>query len=166
MSVLFKAVKDNNLNLLKQALAENPDADDLAGALRNAAETGRNELVECLLDAGARNDWAIVAAASFAQVETVRLLYGRGGGQLNAALIGAAAHGRTETVRFLLTTPADSLDEALADAALRGYLEIAALLLEKGADPRAAVYGDQTARDLALKNDRSEIIDLFRRHAV
>jgi len=161
MSLLFEAVKNNDLKTLKQALKESWPAEDLAGALRNASEKGRIKQVKCLLSAGAYDEWAIVAAASFASVETVKLLYKRIGGDLNAALIGAAAHGRLETIRFLLTTPADSLDEALADAVLRKYPEIVKLLLNKGANPFAKVYGGQTATELALRNGDREMIRLF-----
>lgn len=163
MSVLFEAVKNNDLSGLKEILKESWTSDDLAGALRNAAEKGQNGQVKCLLSAGARDDWAIAAAASFAPVKTVRLLYKRCGGDLNAALIGAAAHGRTETIRFLLTTPADTLNEALADAAMRGHKDIVVLLLEKGADPFVEVYGGQTAADLAAKRGHTDIVALFER---
>lgn len=162
MSLLFEAVKNNDLKALKQALKVPCSAEDLAGALRNASEKGQVKQVKCLLSAGACDEWAIAAAASFGSVETVKLLYKRIGGNLNAALIGAAAHGRLETTRFLLTTPADALDEALADATLRQYPEIVRLLLEKGADPFAKVYGGLTAAELALKTGNREIARLFR----
>ena len=162
MSLLFEAVKNNDLKALKQALKEPCSADDLAGALRNASERGQAKQVKCLLSAGARDDWAIAAAASFASVETVKLLYKQVGGNLNAALIGAAAHGRLETTRFLLTTPANSLNEALADAVLRNYYAIAELLLEKGADPFAPVYGGQTAAGIAEKKRDENLTALFR----
>jgi len=161
MPFLYEAVKNNDLKALKNVLKEPCSADELAGALRNASEKGQVKQVKCLLSAGARDDWAIVAAASFASIETVRLLYKRIGGNLNAALIGAAAHGRLETTRFLLTTPADSLNEALADAALRGYTEIVRLLLKKGANPFASVYDGQTAAEIALKRNDKELTDLF-----
>lgn len=161
MSLLFEAVKNNDLKALKRALKESCSPDDLAGALRNASELGRIKLVRYLLKAGAHDDWAIVAAASFASDVVVRLLYQNGGGNLNAALIGAAAHGQVKNVLFLLETPADSLNEALADAALRGYLETVRVLLNKGADPFAPVYGGQTAVDLALKRGHRKIADLI-----
>ena len=161
MSLLFEAVKNNDLKALKQALKEPCSADDLAGALRNASEKGQLKQVKCLLSAGARDEWAIAAAASFASPETVKLLYKRIGGDLNAALIGAAAHGQLETTRFLLTTSANSLNEALADAVLRKYHAIAKLLLEKGANPFAPVYGGQTAVSIAAKKEDKELIDLF-----
>lgn len=163
VSELYKAVRDNDLPALKLALTGKWPADELAGALRNAAEKGQVKQIEALLNAGARDDWAIAAAASFAPVETVRFLYEKAGGNLNAALIGAAAHGRTETTRFLLTLPVASLNEALADAALRGYRDIVLMLLEKGADPLAEVYGGQTAVELAAKRGYPEITALLER---
>lgn len=164
MSLIFEAIKNNDLKALKKALKENPSADDLAGALRNASEKDYIKQVKCLLNAGARDDWAIVAASSFASIKTVRLLYDRIGGDLNAALIGAAAHGRLEATRFLLTMPVDVVDEALADAALRGYRDIVELLLEKGANPWAEVYGGHTAAELALSRGHDDISALFEKN--
>ncbi|MBR1777564.1 MAG: ankyrin repeat domain-containing protein [Alphaproteobacteria bacterium] len=163
MSLLFEAIKNNDLRSLEKALKGACSSDDLAVALRNTSEQGQIKLVRRLLKAGARDEWAIVAAASFAPLGTVRLLYRRIGGNLNAALIGAAAHGRLETVRFLLTLPTETLNEALADAVLRGYSETAALLLKKGADPLAPVYNYQTAMEIAVKKERREIIDLMKK---
>ncbi|MBO4519674.1 MAG: hypothetical protein J5787_00540 [Alphaproteobacteria bacterium] len=161
MSLLYEAVKNDDLRALKKALKEPCPADELAGALRNASEKGQIRQIKCLLSAGAHDDWAIAAAASFASVETVKLLYKRIGGDLNAALIGAAAHGRLETTRFLLTTPASTLNEALADAVLRKYHAIVGLLLEKGADPFAPVYGGQTAAGIAERKGDRELEALF-----
>lgn len=163
MSLLYEAVKNNDLKALKEALKSNPSADELAGALKNAAEKGQDKQVGCLLDAGVNDRWAIAAAASFAPVKTVRLIYKRIGGDLNAALIGASAHGRVETVRFLLTTSADSLNEALADAALRGFSEIVRMLLKKGANPCAPVYGNQTALELAVKYGHKDIVRMLKK---
>lgn len=160
MSGVFEAVKNNDLDALRSAV---PDANpaDLAGALRNAAELGRLPLVDCLVQSGARDDWAIVAAASFGTVTTVRYLYEHVGGDVDAALIGAAAHGKEENTRFLLTTPARTRNEALADAVLRGYEKIAVLLLDAGADPFATVYGGRTAASIAREKGRDVVAALF-----
>ncbi len=157
---VFEAVKNNDLDALRRAI---PDANpaDLAGALRNAAELGRLPLVECLVQSGARDDWAVVAAASFGTAATVRYLYEHIGGDVDAALIGAAAHGKEESARFLLTTPARTRDEALADAVLRGYEKIAVLLLDAGADPFASVYGGRTAVSIAREKGRDGLVTLF-----
>ena len=160
-SFVFEAVKNNDVKALKKALKKQVSAENLSGALRNASEKGQIKQIKYLLDAGANDAWAIAAAASFASVDAVRLLYERIGGNLNAALIGAAAHGRSETIRFLLTTPADALDEALADAALRGYSDVVVLLLEKGANPQAKVYGGQTAIELALMRGHQNVAEIL-----
>ena len=141
MCLVFEAVKNNDLKTLKEALKHDNSDEDLRGALRNAAELGLLPLVKCLVRAGVRDDWAVVAAASFASVKVVRYLCRCCGGNLNAALIGAAAHGRAENARFLLTAGAETFDEALADAVLRGYDDIAKLLLKRGADPFAPAAG-------------------------
>lgn len=160
MTGVFEAVKNNDLDALRRAIPDAKPA-DLAGALRNAAELGRLPLVECLVQGGARDDWAIVAAASFGTAATVRYLYERVGGDVDAALIGAAAHGKEESARFLLTTPARTRDEALADAVLRGYEKIATLLLDAGADPFAPVYGGRTAAAIAREKGRDGLAALF-----
>lgn len=160
MAGVFEAVKNNDLDALKRAIP-GADAAVLNGALRNAAELGLLPLVECLVRGGARDGWAIVAAASFGTAATVRYLYEQIGGDVDAALIGAAAHGKEENVRFLLTTRARTRNEALADAVLRGYGEIAILLLDAGADPFAPVYGGQTAASIARKKGRDALAALF-----
>lgn len=164
MSLLFEAVKNNDLKALKLALKEKNAPDDLKGALKNAAEQGYLALVKCLVYSGVRDDWAIVAAASFAKTALVRFLYKECKGNLNAALIGAAAHGRLENVRFLLTTEADSLNEALADAVLRNQYKIVRLLLKKGADPFARVYAGQTAMRMAERKKDRKMVALLHQH--
>lgn len=161
MSLIFEAVKNNDLPALKRALKHDNSVEDLKGALRNAAELGLLPLVKCLVRAGARDDWAVVSASSFASVRTVRYLCRRCGGDLNAALIGAAAHGRADNVRFLLSAGAKTLDEALADAVLRGYDDIAKLLLKRGADPFAPVYGGRTAVQMAAGRADKTLFSLF-----
>ena len=164
MSLLFEAVSNNDLKALKRALKEKNTSDELKGALKNAAEQGFLSLVKCLVHNGVRDDWAIVAAASFGSKTVVRFLYKECKGNLNAALIGAAAHGRLENVSFLLTTEADSLNEALADAVLRKQNKIVRLLLKKGADPFARVYGEQTAVQMAERQKDPKLVALFHQH--
>ena len=161
MSLIFKAVKDNDLKALKQALKECRSNEDLSGALRNAAELGRLDLVKCFVAAGVCDDWAVVSAASFASLKVVRFLCHRCAGNLDAALIGAAAHGRSENVRFLLKAGAKSLNEALADAVLRGYDDTAKILLKHGADPFTAVYGGRTAAQMAAERADKTMLSLF-----
>lgn len=161
MCLVFEAVKNNDLKALKKALKHNNSDENLKGALRNAAELGFLPLVKCLAQAGVRDDWAVVSAASFASVKVVRYLCRRCGGNLNAALIGAAAHGRADNVRFLLAAGAETLDEALADAVLRGYDDIAELLLKRGADPFAPVYGGRTAAQMAAGRQDKALLSLF-----
>lgn len=161
MSLVFEAVKNNDLKALKKALKRNNSDEELKGALRNAAELGLLPLVKCLVRAGVRDDWAVVSAASFASVKVVRYLCRFCGGNLNAALIGAAAHGRADNARYLSAAGAKTLDEALADAVLRGYDDIAELLLKRGADPFAPVYGGRTAAQMAAVRADKTLLSLF-----
>ncbi len=161
MSLLFEAIRNNDLTALRLALKRNTDAEDLKGALVNAAERGFLPLIKCLVQAGVRDDWAIVSAASFSSVKVVRYLYHYCGGNLDAALIGAAAHGRLDNVRFLSALEPKTLDEALADAVLRGYDDIAKVLLKCGGDPFTPVYGGRTAAQMAADRADKALLALF-----
>lgn len=161
MSQIFEAIRNNDLKALRLALKQNPAAEDLKGALVNAAERGYLPLIKCLVQAGARDDWAIVSAASFSSVKAVRYLYRYCGGNLDAALIGAAAHGRSDNVRFLSALGPKTFDEALADAVLRGYDDIAKVLLKCGADPFALVYCGRTAAQMAADRADKALLKLF-----
>lgn len=162
MSNLFEAVKNGDAELLERLSREKQSDDDLRGALRNAAESGRLTLVKILTRHGARDDWAVVAAASFADAKTVDFL-ARLGGNIDAAFIGAAAHGRLDNARCLAAfSPSPTArDEALADAALRGYVDVARFLLDGGADPDAVVWGGKTAAGIAMEKGDAALIRLF-----
>lgn len=160
MSCLFEAVRNDDAELLKRLLQDGQPLEDLQGALCNAAESGRLNLVEILTRHGVRDDWAVVGAASFADVQTVRFL-ARLGGNIDAAFIGAAAHGRLENLRCLAAFSPTVSDEALADAALRGFFDVARFLLDGGANPDAVVYGGKTAAGIAKEKGDAALMRLF-----
>lgn len=161
MPSVYEAVKNRNVAQLRECLRQNESADDCKGALVNACEAGENEIVECFVEAGVFDSWAIVAAARFGHTDLVEYLLRHGGGDVNAALIAAAAHNRIDSARVLIPTAPDAVDEALADAALRGYSDVAALLFAAGGNPERPVYGGQTAIELARKNGHGDIVKLF-----
>ena len=163
MKNLYQAVADNDLKAVKNAFAVCPQ--DAAGALENAAELGLDAIVRFLVRRGVRHEWAVVNAARFGHLRTVRFLLKNAGGNLKAAFIAAAAHNRPDVVRFLFkSVPELPLNEALADAALKGFAEIVGFLLKKGADPHARVYAGQTAFSLAQKAGRENVLKLLEKY--
>ena len=161
MPSVYEAVKNQDTALLRECLKRGGNADDFKGALVNACETGDLDAVNCFLDAGVFDSWAVVAAARFGHTALVERLLKVGGGDVNAALIAAAAHNNADTARVLIPAAPAALDEALADAALRGYFTVAKLLFDAGANPEKQVYGGQTAVELAQKNGHAGIVKLF-----
>ncbi|MGH6893261.1 MAG: ankyrin repeat domain-containing protein, partial [Dongiaceae bacterium] len=117
-----------------------PGGFDTAGPMRQpaiitAAEDGDLEIVQALLDAGARADVP--------------------GEKRTTALIEAVRYGRRPIVELLLRSGANpnaANEEGwtpLMRAAERGDLEVVRLLLNAGADPKAKMRGGKTARHFA-----------------
>lgn len=161
MPSVYEAVKNQDIVQLRECLKQGGAADDFKGALVNACEAGETEIVECFIEAGVFDSWAIVAAARFGHTALVERLLKLKGGDSDAALIAAAAHNNADTARVLIPAAPAALDEALADAALRGYFTVAKLLFDAGANPEKQVYGGQTAVELAQKNGHAGIVKLF-----
>ena len=161
MPSVYEAVKNQDIDRLRNCLKQGGNTDDFKGALVNACEAGETEIVKAFIKAGVFDSWAIVAAARFGHTDLVEWLLKHGGGNINAALIAAAAHNRIDSTRVLISAAPDALDEALADAALRGYSDVALLLFNAGANPGQPVYGGQTAIELARKNGHADIVKLF-----
>ena len=161
MPSVYEAVKNQDIDRLRNCLKQGGNTDDFKGALVNACEAGEFAIVECFVAAGVFDSWAIVAAARFGHTALVEYLLRHGGGDVNAALIAAAAHNRIDSARVLIPVAPDALDEALADAALRGYSDVAALLFDAGGNPERPVYGGQTAIGLARKNGHEDIVELL-----
>ena len=128
------------------------DTKDAAGqtALMYAAETGRIEVIEYLLSQGA-------------DVNAKSGLLGAG-----TALNYAAAANRPQAIELLLASGANvnavspaRKESALMYAAARGYLDVVKLLLEKGADSSLKNNDDETALDLARKQNQQAVVQLL-----
>lgn len=114
MPSVYEAVKNQDAALLRECLKRGGNADDCKGALVNACETGVLEIVDCFLDAGVFDSWAVVAAARFGHAALVERLLKVGGGDVNAALIAAAAHNRLDAARVLVPVAPDALDAGIS----------------------------------------------------
>ncbi|MCB9672489.1 MAG: ankyrin repeat domain-containing protein [Alphaproteobacteria bacterium] len=124
MSVLT-AIAEGNASGLLAALndGETPHATDVEGvpAILHAADTGRIDLVQALLEAGARID----------AVDSIGW----------SPLMAAVAQGATQLVGFLLTHGANANhvgreDTPLTIAVSDSTVQVVTLLLNHGADPR------------------------------
>lgn len=62
MPSVYEAVKNQDIAQLRECLKQGGEADDFKGALVNACEAGETEIVECFIEAGVFDSWAIVAA--------------------------------------------------------------------------------------------------------
>ncbi len=99
MPSVYEAVKNQDVAQLRECLKQGGAADDFKGALVNACEAGETEIVECFIEAGVFDSWAIVAAARFGHTALVERLLKLKGGDSDAALIAAAAHNNADTAR-------------------------------------------------------------------
>lgn len=160
---LEAAVRAKNLKKVKEALARGADPNLLMStngdsALSWAAGSGRAELVEALLEAGARlrqghaASTALHTAAARGDVAVIEmLLKAEGRKALNAAddegrtpLMCAVEAGQIPAVRALIAAgadvnahhPAGCGNTALRCAAAEGTLEMVKTLLAAGADPQ------------------------------
>ncbi len=156
---------------------------DGAPPVYRAASEGRLEILQMLLDHGAKVDalgdldreTPLTAAARQGNADVVRLLLKHGadvnGGSGCTPLYMAAAYGRTDVVRVLLDAhPADArhLDRALFATANGGgqttsaqLAEVARLLIARGADIEARDDFRHTALVLASLRGSAEVVALF-----
>jgi ankyrin repeat protein len=106
----------------------------------------------------------------------------------NSAMSLAAAQGAKRVVELLLETAnnlatknvdggegslfvvtgnfvgvTNSLDPALFFASMNGHYEVVEMLLNAGANPHFK-YGDQTSLDVAIRNQRLEVIEVLRKY--
>ena len=158
-----------------------PDIRDLEGWLIWAAQEGHLEVVERILDRGAKVDvtgkdgWtAFMWAAHKGHAEILRVLLDRGAALDSVedegwtALMFAAHHGWSGVVRLLLDRGASTGPPkqdgwtALMLAALSGHTDVVELLLEHGADPTclrknllASDYSNNSCKALLLNADGS-----------
>ena len=122
--------------------------------LHLAAFFGQPETVKALLDAGA--DVRAVSRNSEANLA------------INAAAAGPSAERRPEIVKLLVArgTPVDGRGSPdahtpLHEAAFNGDLPLVRLLLDSGADRTLRTGDGETALDIALKRQRSDVARLL-----
>ena len=140
------------------------DSKLLAYPLFTMARKGNAEIVELLLDAGAKDDDALPVAAREGNAEIVELLLDAGA-DMNAkyddatALVYAAREGNAEIVELLLDAGAKD-DYVLWVAAIRGHPEIVELLLDAGADMNVR-YRNNTLLGRMAREGNAEIVELL-----
>jgi ankyrin repeat protein len=107
---------------------------------------GRPETVDALLEAG--------ADVNLASRESMKV----------APLSSASAAGQYEIAKKLIAHGASSDFTPLHESAASGRLEFATLLLEHGADVNAKTAEGKTPLDYAREHDRTEMVELLRKH--
>ena len=152
--------------------------------LHYAAIGGHKDVVQLLLDAGAKqdstNEWDMEETALFLAMnkghqEVAKLLI-RAGADLNkfsgyygdTPLCTAASYGLLDVTEALIAAGAD-LNKASLNygetplhlAALYGHKDAAKLLLDAGANPNRKNSRGETALDLARKNGRRHVVELL-----
>ncbi len=144
-------------------------------ALQAAAQTGRADIAEFLLAAGAPLD--ICAAAMLGKADAVRaflraepvLANARGAHGL-PALYHATIAGHEDIADLLWATGADlnagdGASTALHGAVAFGRQAMVAWLLQRGANTGALDYEGKTPLERAVENGRQEIVEMIRQHA-
>ncbi|HET6952097.1 MAG TPA: ankyrin repeat domain-containing protein [Acidimicrobiales bacterium] len=130
---------------------------DTPAALYHTAFLRDHVCLRLLLDHGARAEGAdaLAAAISVDDAEAVRLLLDAG---VDAAVrLPAQALGESYA-------PEPAIGAVRAAVELQCGIELVALLLERGADPDAPGQDGQSAFRLAVRQGRTEVVDLLRAH--
>jgi ankyrin repeat protein len=155
----FEACALGLVDDVRRQLAENPGlvgqwSHDGWPPLHLAAFFGHRETAESLLDAGA--DVRAIARNSEANLA------------INAAAAGPRTDRRPEIVRLLIArgSPVDGRGSPaghtpLHEAALNGDLALVRLLLDSGADRTVRTGDGDTARGIAVKHGRAEVVHLL-----
>ena len=136
-----------------------------------AAENGDIDIVKLLLDRdGAKKylDYALAVASNQGHSEIIEFLLECGAKIDDAnALVVASENGRTDVVQLLLVHGSRQYLPALIAASQRGYNEIIKLLLDtsvKVNGVHTTVYGEQCALMSASKNGQIETVELLLQH--
>ncbi|KAJ3820374.1 ankyrin repeat-containing domain protein [Lentinula raphanica] len=169
--------------ILNNAIDIDSPSEYIGTPLQTAAARGYNDIVELLLQYGAKvnvqsgyYDTAIQAAAFWGHADTIEILLQHGvdvniqGGHHDTAIQAAAVGGHTETVRLLFQNGADinaqggNYNTAIQAAAANGYKDTVEFLLQHGADVNAqgGMYG--TAIQAAAIMGHKEIVELLAQH--
>lgn len=135
-------------------------------ALRGAVETGKPEVAELLLEAGAHPDLGqpIVEAVAHGDHRSLRSLLSHGARVAGTWALGAAAfHDDALAMRLLLDTlaargqdAARAASEQLPEAAGSASLALVDVLLDAGADPQSADEDGVSAMRMATRSGRDE----------
>lgn len=124
--------------LLDAGFDPNARDDFETSALERAAENGRADIAQMLLDAGAAPTLDALDIALYRGHRDVAALVAGHVVELDAALISVARYGEDEMVRTLVARGADPRgEEALMRAAQFGHEDVVLTLLAAGADPAA-----------------------------
>jgi ankyrin repeat protein len=137
-------------------------------ALQAASHTGRRDIAEHLLAAGAPLD--ICAAAMLGRTDNVREYLRRDPSQARATgahgiplLFHAALSGETEIADLLVAHGGgEGVDAALHGAVRPGHLAMTRWLLERGANPNAPNFEGKTPLRMAVEQGHDEIAALLR----
>jgi ankyrin repeat protein len=142
-------------------------------SLQAASQMGETEMLEYLLEKGARIDF--FAACMLGRFDDVVVFLADDPGLARSAgihelpsLYFPAVGGQTRICELLLGAGADvnaggEGDRPLHGAAARGHLGTAEWLLDNGADVNAHGFEGRTALALALKTNQKEMVELLRR---
>lgn len=145
---LFKAVKQNSIEEVRNALSEGSDVHfGEEKCLIRASKDGRLQIVKKLLDYGADvhrgSDGALCKAVCYGHLQVVKELLNHGANPCardGGLLIQASEDGSLEMVKTLLDHGADihaQRDGALFRAVCHGHLQVTRELLRRGANPFA-----------------------------
>ena len=97
--------------------------------LRGAAKGGRNNIIQLMIQKGAKNlNEGLYVAAYNGHLDTVKFLVDNKATDLGGALEEAAKSGRYDVAEFLLEQGADNLESSAHWAKTFDYLEIVALI--------------------------------------
>lgn len=135
------AIEQNDIEIVKQYLEAEMSPNVESGGLSvlsHAVKHGHVELIQLLLDAGAKP--STFMAAKIGNLELVQEMLNRGADPVGASI--AATNGHVEVVRLLLSRGDTVLDTRGASA--NGHVDALALLLDAGANPkglRSAIEG-------------------------
>ncbi|KAL3480408.1 ankyrin repeat-containing domain protein [Aspergillus californicus] len=149
----------NRLDWVKFCLAHGADpnrnlVEEYLSALASAAYTGSFEMVDLLLQHGARlkGSNAIVEAAIYGNLEMVKHLLSKGADIDEVGIEGPAGD-----------ECYGDMGSPLHQAATEGHTEMALFLIHAGANIHLKDPMGRTAENLALENNHREILDALRR---
>ena len=182
---LFNAADENNVQKVKELLQHktlnlNWEDDSDYTALYRACLNGNAQIVRLLLHAGANpnidsdDGTPLMMAVDSGSVEIVKELISAGVDVNNRdsirpePLLLASDAGNIEIVKLFLNAGADvniqevyTKETALMGAAKHGHTEVVRLLLAAGANQCLRNAYDETARDIAVRLERKEIVELL-----